>query len=110
MDTRQAEAQLASSGENKRDRSEGRKERRLSDEAERSADQRNWENPNEEPPSTPKKGDTETKTGRPSPEKKARMPEAEPVDHQENARLRKHGPVGESKTGERKSFISSLSL
>ncbi|KAF3598289.1 hypothetical protein F2Q69_00038068 [Brassica cretica] len=117
MDTRQAEAQFASSGENevirrnpptaetddeesltpshllneqrKRDRSERRKERRLSDEAERSTDQRNRENPGEKPPSTPTKNDAEIKAGRPSPQEKARTPEAEPTDHQEKARLRK---------------------
>lgn len=61
----------------------------MSDEAERSADQRNRERFGEEPPSTPKKGDEETKAGRPSPEGKARTPEAKPADHQEKVRLRK---------------------
>ncbi|KAG2282003.1 hypothetical protein Bca4012_050519 [Brassica carinata] len=83
----------------KRDRSEGKEERRLSDEAERSVDQRNRERLGEEPPSTPKKGDAETKVGRPSPEGKARTPEAKPADHQEKVRLRKQGPLGESETG-----------
>ncbi|WZZ33952.1 hypothetical protein YC2023_017353 [Brassica napus] len=55
--------------------------------------------PGEEPSSTPKKGDAETKAGRPSPEGKARTPEAEPADHQEKVCLRKKGPVGESETG-----------
>ena len=71
----------------------------MSDEAERSADQRNRENPSEEPPSTPTKSDAETKAGCPSPQEKARMPEAEPTDHQEKARLQKQGPVGEPETG-----------
>ncbi|KAF3535805.1 hypothetical protein F2Q69_00020945 [Brassica cretica] len=85
--------------EKTRDRSEGKDERRLSDEAERSVDQRNRERLGEETLSTPKKGDAETKVGRPSPEGKARTPEAKPADHQEKVRLRKQGPVRESETG-----------
>ena len=53
----------------------------MSDEAERNADQRNRENPGEEPPSTLKRRDAETKTGRPSPKEKTRTPEAEPAGH-----------------------------
>ncbi|KAF3530328.1 hypothetical protein DY000_02041879 [Brassica cretica] len=92
MDTRQAETQLASSGgkeeirrelrrQRRRDRSEAREERRLSDEAAGNANHKNRENPGEELPSTLKRRDAETKTGRPSPKEKARTPEAEPADH-----------------------------
>lgn len=53
----------------------------MSDEAAGNANHKNRENPGEEPPSTLKRRDAETKTGRPSPKEKARTPEAEPADH-----------------------------
>ncbi|KAL0836892.1 hypothetical protein Bca101_088782 [Brassica carinata] len=66
-----------------RDRSEAREERRLSDEAAGNANHKNRENPGEEPPSTLKRRDAETKAGRPSLKEKAKTPEAESADHPE---------------------------
>ncbi|KAG2247065.1 hypothetical protein Bca52824_086693 [Brassica carinata] len=87
---RRYDGSSAVTGEGERDRSEAREERRLSDEAAGNANHKNRENPGEEPPSTLKRRDAETKAGRPSLKEKAKTPEAESAaTTQKKVRLQK---------------------